>query len=759
MKRKLALLLAGCLAISPVSAGYFPVQAFAAESEAGSDTRNPVVVVVKDENETALTAVDGESGSDPSEYTMTVGETRQLTALIEQGTDSPALSIWSSETPEIADIDDDGIITAQAAGTGLIVLSISCDASETPIEIKYEITVAEDKEQEASAEAADTADAVSAEVEAAQETTADEPAAATEETAAEEDTGELEEEIVVELADDINPAGTTDLTEEAGTAAATDTAASEDAEEAAPAAETVAVPAEETAPAAETEAAPAEGAAESAAAEEEILSASVAVETGVVTGNASAKVASDEGETVTPHWTGSGSDRNYIQKDGSKAVGKVEIDGKTYIFDSNGKVQTGWALYENKWYFLNSDGTMKTGWFKSGTTWYFLTDDGSMKTGRLDQGNNSYILNDSGRMCTGWAFYNNKWYYMDKNGFMQKGWLKLGSTWYFLSADGSMKTGRLDQGNNSYIFNSSGKMCTGWAFYNNKWYYMNSSGYMQKGWRSVGGKWYYLSSDGSMKTGWLKDGSWFYLNSDGSMRKGWLKDAGKWYYMDSYGCMKTGWQHIGGSWYYMDSSGAMKTGWLEFSSIEKYYLDDSGKMVTGSRTIDGITYRFNSNGCLALTTNSYSNTEEFIQCIAPLVRKYAPQYGVKVYSPIIAQAILESASGESSLAKTYNNFFGLKCGTLWTGKSVNLRTGEEYTPGTYTTISANFRVYDSLEEGVKGYFEFLFTNRTRYNNLIGETDPYNYLVKIKADGYATSSKYVQNTYNVLKSYNLTRFDD
>ena len=699
MKRKLALLLAGCLAISPVSAGYFPVQAFAAESEAGSDTRNPVVVVVKDENETALTAVDGESGSDPSEYTMTVGETRQLTALIEQGTDSPALSIWSSETPEIADIDDDGIITAQAAGTGLIVLSISCDASETPIEIKYEITVAEDKEQEASAEAADTADAVSAEVEAAQETTADEPAAATEETAAEEDTGELEEEIVVELADDINPAGTTDLTEEAGTAAATDTAASEDAEEAAPAAETVAVPAEETAPAAETEAAPAEGAAESAAAEEEILSASVAVETGVVTGNASAKVASDEGETVTPHWTGSGSDRNYIQKDGSKAVGKVEIDGKTYIFDSNGKVQTGWALYENKWYFLNSDGTMKTGWFKSGTTWYFFNEDGTMKTGRLDQGNNSYILNDSGRMCTGWAFYNNKWYYM------------------------------------------------------------NSSGYMQKGWRSVGGKWYYLSSDGSMKTGWLKDGSWFYLNSDGSMRKGWLKDAGKWYYMDSYGCMKTGWQHIGGSWYYMDSSGAMKTGWLEFSSIEKYYLDDSGKMVTGSRTIDGITYRFNSNGCLALTTNSYSNTEEFIQCIAPLVRKYAPQYGVKVYSPIIAQAILESASGESSLAKTYNNFFGLKCGTLWTGKSVNLRTGEEYTPGTYTTISANFRVYDSLEEGVKGYFEFLFTNRTRYNNLIGETDPYNYLVKIKADGYATSSKYVQNTYNVLKSYNLTRFDD
>ena len=89
---------------------------------------------------------------------------------------------------------------------------------------------------------------------------------------------------------------------------------------------------------------------------------------------------------------------------------------------------------------------------------------------------------------------------------------------------------------------------------------------------------------------------------------------------------------------------------------------------------------------------------------------------------------------------------------------MNLRTGEEYTPGHYTTISANFRVFDTMEEGVRGYFEFLFNNRTRYNNLIGETDPYEYLVKIKADGYATSSNYVKNVYNVIKSYNLTRFD-
>lgn len=37
------------------------------------------------------------------------------------------------------------------------------------------------------------------------------------------------------------------------------------------------------------------------------------------------------------------------------------------------------------------------------------------------------------------------------------------------------------------------------------------------------------------------------------------------------------------------------------------------------------------------------NKQEFIEQIATYVKKYAPSYGIVVYSPIIAQAILESA--------------------------------------------------------------------------------------------------------------------
>ena len=147
---------------------------------------------------------------------------------------------------------------------------------------------------------------------------------------------------------------------------------------------------------------------------------------------------------------------------------------------------------------------------------------------------------------------------------------------------------------------------------------------------------------------------------------------------------------------------------------------------------------------------------EFIEQVAALVCKYAPDYDIYCPSAVIAQAILESAWGESTLAAKYHNYFGMKCGTLWTGKSVNLETQEEYTPGELTTIKDNFRVYDSMEEGIKGYFEFI--QLPRYQNLKGIYSYKAYLQTIKADGYATSSTYVENVSRVVEQYELTKYD-
>ena len=148
--------------------------------------------------------------------------------------------------------------------------------------------------------------------------------------------------------------------------------------------------------------------------------------------------------------------------------------------------------------------------------------------------------------------------------------------------------------------------------------------------------------------------------------------------------------------------------------------------------------------------------QEFMDSIAKYARKYAPQYGICIVSPAITQAILESGWGQSKLAAQYHNYFGLKCGTKWTGKSVNMATKEEYKPGVLTDIRDNFRVFDSMEDGVKGYFEFI--QLERYHNLRGITDPKKYFETIIKDGYATSSTYVENCMALLNQYKLTQYD-
>lgn len=153
---------------------------------------------------------------------------------------------------------------------------------------------------------------------------------------------------------------------------------------------------------------------------------------------------------------------------------------------------------------------------------------------------------------------------------------------------------------------------------------------------------------------------------------------------------------------------------------------------------------------------SSAQAKAFIQRIAPIIQEEANKRGYKVCSPIIAQACIESAYDTSLLAYKFHNYFGMKCGSSWKGRSVNLKTKEEYTQGQLTTIRDNFRVYGSMEEGVKGYFNFISTKR--YSNLKSADSPEVYLQRIKADGYATSSRYVQTNMDCIKKFNLFEWD-
>ncbi len=150
---------------------------------------------------------------------------------------------------------------------------------------------------------------------------------------------------------------------------------------------------------------------------------------------------------------------------------------------------------------------------------------------------------------------------------------------------------------------------------------------------------------------------------------------------------------------------------------------------------------------------------EFANKIAPYVKKYAPQYGICVYSPIIAQAVLESGSGTTELAKNANNFFGIKYTTGRCPSACGTYTkvgSEQNADGSYTSSTMIWCKFNSIEDCVKGYFEFI--SHKRYAALKGITDPLKYLEAIKAAGYATSLKYVDNLMNVINKYELTKFD-
>lgn len=152
-------------------------------------------------------------------------------------------------------------------------------------------------------------------------------------------------------------------------------------------------------------------------------------------------------------------------------------------------------------------------------------------------------------------------------------------------------------------------------------------------------------------------------------------------------------------------------------------------------------------------------TKDFIEKIAPLVQHYAPAYGIAVCSPIIAQAVLESAGGTSNKAVVGHNYFGLKyradrvpvaCGKFKDGSA------EQNKDGTYTNITDEWFRFRSMEEGVIGYFQFI--NCAAYTGLKGVTNPKEYLEIIKAAGYATSIDYVEKVMSVVDAYGLRRYD-
>jgi len=117
----------------------------------------------------------------------------------------------------------------------------------------------------------------------------------------------------------------------------------------------------------------------------------------------------------------------------------------------------------------------------------------------------------------------------------------------------------------------------------------------------------------------------------------------------------------------------------------------------------------------------------------------------------LAQGILESGNGLSTLAKKSNNHFGIKCHSGWKGKKVyhdDDKRGE------------CFRKYDNPEGSFNDHSKFL-TGRGRYEFLFDlDPDDYKGWAKgLKKAGYATDRKYPKKLIAFIENFQLYKYDE
>jgi flagellum-specific peptidoglycan hydrolase FlgJ len=153
------------------------------------------------------------------------------------------------------------------------------------------------------------------------------------------------------------------------------------------------------------------------------------------------------------------------------------------------------------------------------------------------------------------------------------------------------------------------------------------------------------------------------------------------------------------------------------------------------------------------TTPGTRGQQAFISLVAPGAIAAQQRFGVPA-AVTIAQAIEESAWGQSGLAAQYHNLFGIK-GTGPAG-SVSLPTSE-YEGGQWVTIDAQFRVYHNDAESIADHAELLATSGY-YTRAMADRAVPDAFANDLTGVYATDPDYGANLIALMKLYHLYQFD-
>ena len=116
----------------------------------------------------------------------------------------------------------------------------------------------------------------------------------------------------------------------------------------------------------------------------------------------------------------------------------------------------------------------------------------------------------------------------------------------------------------------------------------------------------------------------------------------------------------------------------------------------------------------------------------------------------LAQGLLESGAGRSTLATKAHNHFGIKCHKAWRGDKVY---HDDDAP------QECFRSYNKDEDSFRDHSDFLrYYDRYKFLFDLELTDYKGWCYGLKQAGYATDPAYATKLIALIEEYDLTRFD-
>jgi hypothetical protein len=149
-------------------------------------------------------------------------------------------------------------------------------------------------------------------------------------------------------------------------------------------------------------------------------------------------------------------------------------------------------------------------------------------------------------------------------------------------------------------------------------------------------------------------------------------------------------------------------------------------------------------------TNKKISVKQYIETYKAIAINNMINYKIPA-SITLSQGILESANGNSDLAITANNHFGIKCHKDWQGEKYFKDDDEK---------NECFRVYKDASESFKDHSAFL-RSRERYTFLFffNINDYKSWAQGLKEAGYATNPKYPQLLIKIIEDYKLFELDN